>query len=859
MAIVWKINGTAVADLGIENLRLRLRSLRPDELLFDIPTAAFDSAPAFANAASITLTRTVDADPAVTWFKGLIVKTPRSADPRFERVGYVALGPWYILDELPYLQNFKTPADASDAASSLIDYLRGRTILHQSAAGAKITVGEFLNDVIDYVVAAESGTMQRPDYSAVTGLDVTAPWDEVTDQMCSDAIVRALQQLPDAVAWWDYTTTPPTLNFGRRANLSAQVEHLIPSSVTATCVAAATGNVDLGTNASSIMDGVTLVSGDRVLLASQTAPAQNGIYTFHSTSAPLSRATEADTAAEVNAAKVLVTGGSAAGKYFVQSAAVATLDTDAVSFEEVASRVEAIPEILERHDLKKDGVVLIYLRTHRSNDATWETYEIDDAPDGCNPAARAALVRTIELAGAVYDRTFVQQKVNVDTVPSALVFTGGKKSADAGFSDLLTWWKAHAPELRESAIVVKQFIAGTRTKADGSAFTTAAARELISGAVTDWMIDRQGIVVEDQLVKVTVVVEYTDPVTSKKSMVRRQLSATIRATSAQTRTYSFTTESSYTPQEATPVGLAAAILESVSALHYEGEIALIEAECSTPQFIGKVLNVLGGLAAWRTMNAVIQAAELQIEEGRSLLTFGPPKQIGFDDMVALYRANRQRRVVTSYQTRTTGKTGSTNAKQGLSLWHPAPALTASARTEPRVFTDTLTPAGDEPTQIEVIVAIEYLYDAATFKTPIEGDTVLLTAPGGVQYNYRITANTLTSTDLKIVPLLIDGVSYYGVLASGAGAAKPRSMTGTLSPAGLVPTQIEVIVAIEYIYSVEGFTTAVEGDTVLLNVSGVPKLSYRITAETLTSSNLAVVPLIIGSTSYYGVLSQTGIY
>lgn len=58
------------------------------------------------------------------------------------------------------------------------------------------------------------------------------------------------------------------------------------------------------------MDGVTLATGDRVLLKNQTAGAENGIYVVAASGAA-SRATDADTATEVKNAAVRVSEGTA--------------------------------------------------------------------------------------------------------------------------------------------------------------------------------------------------------------------------------------------------------------------------------------------------------------------------------------------------------------------------------------------------------------------------------------------------------------------------------------------------------------------------------------------------------------------
>lgn len=69
-----------------------------------------------------------------------------------------------------------------------------------------------------------------------------------------------------------------------------------------------------GTLASSfengdVVDGVTLATGDRILIKDQAAPAENGIYTVNASGAP-TRATDANTAALIKDASVLVAEGT---------------------------------------------------------------------------------------------------------------------------------------------------------------------------------------------------------------------------------------------------------------------------------------------------------------------------------------------------------------------------------------------------------------------------------------------------------------------------------------------------------------------------------------------------------------------
>ena len=76
---------------------------------------------------------------------------------------------------------------------------------------------------------------------------------------------------------------------------------------------ASTANLTLATPGATI-DGVTLISGDLVLLKDQTTGSQNGLYVWTGAAVALTRATIADTSAEVRAGLfVFVSEGTASG------------------------------------------------------------------------------------------------------------------------------------------------------------------------------------------------------------------------------------------------------------------------------------------------------------------------------------------------------------------------------------------------------------------------------------------------------------------------------------------------------------------------------------------------------------------
>ena len=103
----------------------------------------------------------------------------------------------------------------------------------------------------------------------------------------------------------------------------------------ASVVAATTANITLATDVENgdVLDGVTLATGNRILVKNQSTASENGIYVVAASGAP-SRAADFDAPAEIDGGDfVFVTGGTANdNKGFVQINTVGTVGTDAIEF-----------------------------------------------------------------------------------------------------------------------------------------------------------------------------------------------------------------------------------------------------------------------------------------------------------------------------------------------------------------------------------------------------------------------------------------------------------------------------------------------------------------------------------------------
>ena len=116
--------------------------------------------------------------------------------------------------------------------------------------------------------------------------------------------------------------------------------------------AASTANVNLSNPGTDSFDGVTLTSGDRILIKSQSSSAENGVYDFNGSSSALTRSSDANSADEINGLAIFVKEGSAnADQGFVQTSEVANLGSDNVVFVQFTG----LGQITAGNGLEKSG------------------------------------------------------------------------------------------------------------------------------------------------------------------------------------------------------------------------------------------------------------------------------------------------------------------------------------------------------------------------------------------------------------------------------------------------------------------------------------------------------------------------
>ena len=214
--------------------------------------------------------------------------------------------------------------------------------------------------------------------------------------------------------------------------------------VHASVAAATTTNITLSP-APATIDGVTLVEGMRILVKSQTAPAENGIYVLNG-SGNLVRATDYDTAGEIQGGDfVFVTGGTTyAATGWVQVNAVSTLGTDPLEWDQFSGAGEYLGGTgidisgntvsidfteFDTNDIT-EGTTNLYFTAQRVVDAVVSDVDTDDVTEGTtNLYYTDARVKSL-LTGST------QTNISITEVEGALVITAENGVADSTTDDL---------------------------------------------------------------------------------------------------------------------------------------------------------------------------------------------------------------------------------------------------------------------------------------------------------------------------------------------------------------------------------------------------------------------------------------
>lgn len=240
--MIWTIayNGVekTLANWGLRDVSRKLVSQGQDTLTFKADGAACDGAPLFPYQASIILyrNRTQNSDGSFSggtpWFTGIVIQIPRAGSPTAESMQYTVAGPWWYLEHLVFQQPFNaftgwtipndpnSPPLFSPSESDTHLFLNLAPVNAPTPSG-KINTGQQITEALQWAQKPFLDNSVTPPFQIGTITPaVDVPVDEVRDITCAEVIHKMLRWSPDAVCWFDYTTSPPTFNCKLRSELT---------------------------------------------------------------------------------------------------------------------------------------------------------------------------------------------------------------------------------------------------------------------------------------------------------------------------------------------------------------------------------------------------------------------------------------------------------------------------------------------------------------------------------------------------------------------------------------------------------------------------------------------------------------
>ena len=211
MSAVWTImdaNGVeqSVAAWGLCEVTRERINQEPDVVTFRAEATLSDADPIFAPGSTVRIFQN-----GTPWFYGRVVQVPGRASANEDDQFYRLAGPWWHLDNIVFQQAWLT---TNGTAVALIPTNKSRLVLGQAADGSKLATGAAILEVLSYAI-----TRGAPMTVGAVTPNAIAPYAEALDLSCGEVIRNFLRWTPDAMAAFDYATTPyPTLSIHLRAD-----------------------------------------------------------------------------------------------------------------------------------------------------------------------------------------------------------------------------------------------------------------------------------------------------------------------------------------------------------------------------------------------------------------------------------------------------------------------------------------------------------------------------------------------------------------------------------------------------------------------------------------------------------------
>lgn len=204
---------------GLGAAQISVISKQVDTLTFSAPNEDFDADNLFAYDSTVIIRKGRELVSGVytggsVFFRGQVTDISRVGDGSRESMHYTVEGPWRYLQRLVFQQQWKT---WDNATSQLVTKYTSHVFLGQLLQGGSQTTKQQIEEILNYCIA-KGGAFQV----GTVGVDSPMTVFETKEVLCAEALSQVLRWHPDAVAWFDYSTSPPTFHVTRRASATTQ-------------------------------------------------------------------------------------------------------------------------------------------------------------------------------------------------------------------------------------------------------------------------------------------------------------------------------------------------------------------------------------------------------------------------------------------------------------------------------------------------------------------------------------------------------------------------------------------------------------------------------------------------------------
>jgi len=223
----------SIKDWGIDDVSATFISQAEDEVTLSASGRRMDAAYLFPYKSTVIIRRDRELTAegwtgGTPYFTGICAHPHVGASPRREFHACSIVGPWWFFNERGFEQEYREVESVTVGVPTYVtpNPTKSRIFLnlklgeYGQPSVEKLHSGQQTAQILAWVLKPFTDTATPAPFTIGTiGIAVDAPVDEVKNITCAEAVRKMLRWSPDAVAWFDHSTSPPTFHIKRRADL----------------------------------------------------------------------------------------------------------------------------------------------------------------------------------------------------------------------------------------------------------------------------------------------------------------------------------------------------------------------------------------------------------------------------------------------------------------------------------------------------------------------------------------------------------------------------------------------------------------------------------------------------------------